>query len=70
MCRCPWRPGKAVESYEDGIVGGCEPANVATGIRTAVLMTEQLTLPSWVSSFSALLKWLHDIITYQKKLLS
>lgn len=72
----PVRPAKAIESYGDGMVGVCEPANVATGIRTLVLMTEQLTLPSWVSpcqstSFPTLLKLLHDLIlcflTYKKK---
>lgn len=63
----PMRPAKAIESYGDGMVGVCEPANVATGIRTLVLMTEQLTFPSWVSpcqstSFPTLLKLLHDLI--------
>lgn len=63
----PMRPAKAIESCGDGMVGVCEPANVATGIKTLVLMTEQLTFPSWVSPcqspfFPTLLKLLHDLI--------
>lgn len=62
MYRCPWRLERDVESYGDEVIGVIEPANVGTRIGTLILMTEQLTLPGWVSpcqslSFPTLLKF-------------
>lgn len=47
--RYPWGLEKDMESYGDGVIGVCEPANVAIGIRTPILVTEQCTLPGWIS---------------------
>lgn len=66
MCRYPWRPEEEDESYEDGVIGICEPPSVGSGVWPPVLITEQHYTPDWVSpcqnSLLPSLKLLCDLV--------